>query len=117
MEDLASSRWIGDVGAVLSGYLGDANQVKSARQLIEKHANRNTLDNHFIVVRLNELDKQEELEKDLNIHFTTKIHAFALPMLRSAEDVLKYDLLISKLEKRLNIPDQTFKFFPDELPM
>ncbi len=83
-----------------------------ARMLIEKHANLNTLDHHFIVVRLNELENTAELKKDLNIRYTKKIHAFALPMLRSAEDVKIYDRKISKMEKKLGLPDQTFRFFP-----
>ncbi len=83
-----------------------------ARQLIEKHAQLDTFDHQFIVVRLNELDKKEELALDLQVRYTSKIKAFALPMLRSAADVQQYDQLISDLEARLGIPDQTFKFFP-----
>ncbi len=83
-----------------------------ARKLIEKHAHLNTFDNHFIVVRLNELDKIEELEKDLQIKFTSNIYAFALPMLRNAADVHAYEEKISAMEKRLGLPDQTFRFFP-----
>jgi len=83
-----------------------------ARQLIEQHAQVDTFDKHFIVVRLNELDKVEELEKDLAIKFTSKIHAFALPMLRSASDVHRYEEKIQAMEERLGIPTQTFRFFP-----
>ncbi len=83
-----------------------------ARSLIEKHANSHTFDNQFIVVRLNELDKPDLLKEDLKIKYTSKIYAFALPMLRYAKDVIKYDQLISTMEKDLGIPDQTFRFFP-----
>lgn len=83
-----------------------------ARMLIEKHAHSETLDKHFIVVRLNELDNTTELDKDLQINFTSKINAFALPMLRTAEDVQVYDQKISALEKRLGLAPQTFRFFP-----
>ena len=88
------------------------NMKPIARELIEKHAHLDTFNRQFIVVRLNELDKIEELEKDLQIEFTSKIYAFALPMLRSAEEVCQYDKMISAMEKRLGIPDQTFRFFP-----
>ncbi len=83
-----------------------------ARQLIEEHANSDTLDKHFVVVRLNELDKTEELKKDLAINFTPKIFAFALPMLRNAKDVQVYEEKISALEERLGLPNHTFRFFP-----
>jgi citrate lyase subunit beta/citryl-CoA lyase len=89
-----------------------ADMKPRARQLVEQHAHRATFDHQFIVVRLNELDKQEELALDLQVKYTSKVRAFALPMLRSAADVDAYDKLITQLEKRLGLPSPTFQFFP-----
>lgn len=35
MKDLENARWLGEVGAVLSGYLGDASQTKAVASLVE----------------------------------------------------------------------------------
>lgn len=36
LADLGSSPWLGDVGAILTGYLGDVGQVEPVAQLVEK---------------------------------------------------------------------------------
>lgn len=45
LENLATSPWIGEVGAVLSGYLGGAGQVAPVARLVDavKASNRNAL--------------------------------------------------------------------------
>lgn len=35
MKDLENARWLGEVGAVLSGYLGDARQAEAVASLVE----------------------------------------------------------------------------------
>ena len=35
MKDLENARWLGEVGAVLSGYLGDARQAAAVASLVE----------------------------------------------------------------------------------
>ena len=41
MKDLEGSRWLGEVGAVLSGYLGDAAQAEAVASLVEAVKARN----------------------------------------------------------------------------
>ena len=82
-----------------------------ARTLIAKYAKNNTFDNNYVAVRLNGLDSIE-LAKDLQTDFTEKIRGFALPMLRTAEDVHRFEHKIAAMEKRLGLPDKTFKLFP-----
>ena len=36
MKDLENARWLGEVGAVLSGYLGDARQADAVASLVER---------------------------------------------------------------------------------
>ena len=35
MKDLENARWLGEVGAVLSGYLGDASQAAAVASLVK----------------------------------------------------------------------------------
>ncbi len=87
-------------------------EKQNARDLIEKHTQLDTFSNHQVAVRLNELSDLKNLRKDLAISFTRNIKGFALPMLKTAEDVKEYDRLISEIEEWLNIPKHSFKFFP-----
>jgi pyridoxine kinase len=41
MDDLSSAPWVGEVGAVLSGYLGSADQAQSVARLVSSLKNRN----------------------------------------------------------------------------
>jgi len=88
-----------------------ADRKERARQLIAEYAAKDTFDDNYVAVRLNGLSTLE-LEKDLQVDYTPKIRGFALPMLQNAEDVHRFERKIAAMEKRLGLPDKTFKLFP-----
>ena len=83
-----------------------------ARKMIEQYAAKDNFDRHFVAIRLNELELEEELEKDLQINFTNKIYGFALPKLRTIDNLKKYESKVAAMESRLGLPKESFKFFP-----
>ncbi|MCB0762705.1 MAG: Sua5/YciO/YrdC/YwlC family protein [Flavobacteriales bacterium] len=83
-----------------------------ARALIQFNVQTPLFEGKHIAVRLNELAHREELLKDLDVKYTRRVHAFILPMLRTAADVEQYDRLISDMELRLGLPVNTFGFIP-----
>lgn len=87
-------------------------QVEDARQLISKYINTDIFEGHNVALRLNPLDDRQELVKDLNLNYTRALHAFILPMLRTAEDVGEFERMVSNTEARLNLEAGTFKFIP-----
>ncbi|MEM6725999.1 MAG: aldolase/citrate lyase family protein, partial [Bacteroidota bacterium] len=82
------------------------------RRLIEKHLAGHTLKRRRLLIRLNSLDEIHEVKKDLDIQYTKQVTGFALPMLRNAADLKRFETLISEMEDRLDFPEGTFKFFP-----
>lgn len=88
------------------------NKKSTARKMIEKNVHSEVFDRHFVAIRLNELEMEEELDKDLQINFTKNIYAFALPKLRTVEDLKRYENKVAAMESRLGFTVGTFKLFP-----
>lgn len=63
-----------------------------------------------LIVRVNELDVAEHLEKDLEAMIHPGINALLLPMLETAEDVRRFDELVTLAEKHQKIPQGSIKF-------
>jgi citrate lyase subunit beta/citryl-CoA lyase len=87
-------------------------QKEKARTLIQFNIQTRLFEGKHVAIRLNELDQMDELVKDLGIKFTSRITAFILPMLRTAEDIETYERLIVSAELELGLPRKTFKFIP-----
>jgi citrate lyase beta subunit/acyl dehydratase len=82
------------------------------RNFVSNQLNQGKLKNFNIAVRLNGLEQQFELIKDLDMLVHPDVKAFHLPKINNLSDIEQFDRLVAKAEVKAGMETGYFRFMP-----